>query len=115
MTEVQDGTLITMEVMGCQMYAVGKAIRPLFADPVTFIRKHSFSMIISMNPELILYLTLTTSFFLLPLLQYYNYVHFTIVSENEVTIYNVYTILVVNFRVYYSVQHFFFTFKKPRY
>ena len=53
-----------------------------------------------MNPELILYLTLMTSFFLLPLLQYYNYAHFTIVSENEVTIYNVYTILEVNVGVY---------------
>ena len=28
MTEFQDGTFITMEVMGCQVGAIGKAIRP---------------------------------------------------------------------------------------
>ena len=37
MTECQDGTLITMEVMGYQVHAIGKAIGPLFADPVAFI------------------------------------------------------------------------------
>jgi len=26
-----------MEVMGCQVHAIGKAIRPLFADPVTIM------------------------------------------------------------------------------
>ena len=36
MTEFKDGTLITMEVMGCQVHVIGKAIGPLFADPVTF-------------------------------------------------------------------------------
>ena len=36
MTEFLDGTLITMEVMGCQVYAIRKAIRPLFTDPVTY-------------------------------------------------------------------------------
>jgi len=25
-----------MEVMGCQVHAIGKAIRSLFADPVTY-------------------------------------------------------------------------------
>ena len=35
MTEFQDGTLITMEVMGCQMHAIGKVIRTLFSDPCT--------------------------------------------------------------------------------
>ena len=28
MTECQDGTLIAMEVMGCQMHAIRKAINP---------------------------------------------------------------------------------------
>ena len=37
MNEFQDGTLITMEVMGCQVQAIGKAIRLLFADPVTYV------------------------------------------------------------------------------
>ena len=40
LTEFQDSTVITMEVMGCQVHAIGKAIRPLFADPVT----NAFSM-----------------------------------------------------------------------
>ena len=30
MTEFQDGTLITMKLMGCQVYAISKAIRPPF-------------------------------------------------------------------------------------
>ena len=34
MTEFKDGTLITMEVMGSQVYAIGKVIRSLFADSV---------------------------------------------------------------------------------
>ena len=34
MTEFQDGTLIT--IMDCQMYAIGKAIRPILADLVTY-------------------------------------------------------------------------------
>ena len=33
MTEFQDGTFITMEVLGCQVHANEKATRPLFADP----------------------------------------------------------------------------------
>ena len=37
MTEFQDGTLITMEVKGSQVYAIRKVIRPLFADPVTYV------------------------------------------------------------------------------
>jgi len=37
-TEFQDGTFITMEVMGCQIHAIGKAIRPLSADPVTYMQ-----------------------------------------------------------------------------
>jgi len=32
-TQFQDGTSITMEVMGCQVHAI---IRPLLADPVTY-------------------------------------------------------------------------------
>ena len=35
MTEFQDGTLITMEVMSSQVYAIRKVIRPLFAGLVT--------------------------------------------------------------------------------
>ena len=35
-TEFQDGTLITMEVIGCQVHTIGKAVRLLFADPITF-------------------------------------------------------------------------------
>jgi len=31
----QDGIIITVEVMGGQVHAIGKAIRSLFADPVT--------------------------------------------------------------------------------
>jgi len=34
-TEFQDGNFIVMEVMGCQVHAIGKAIRPPFADPIT--------------------------------------------------------------------------------
>ena len=37
MTEFEDGTLITMEAMGYQVHAIGKAIRPLFTDPVTYV------------------------------------------------------------------------------
>jgi len=36
-TEFQDGNFIVMEAMGCQVHAAGKAIRPLFADPVTIM------------------------------------------------------------------------------
>ena len=33
---ISDGTLITMEMMGRQVHAIGNAIRPPFADSVTF-------------------------------------------------------------------------------
>ena len=36
MTEFQDDTFITMEFMGCQVHAIGKAIRPLLTDPATY-------------------------------------------------------------------------------
>ena len=36
MIEFQDGTLTTMEVMGCQVHAIRKALRLLFADPVPY-------------------------------------------------------------------------------
>ena len=39
MTEFQDGNFIVMEVIGCQVHAIGKAIRPLFADLVTLCMK----------------------------------------------------------------------------
>jgi len=35
--EFQEGTFITMEVIDFQVHAIGKAIRPLFADLVTNI------------------------------------------------------------------------------
>ena len=37
MIEFQDGIFVIMEVMGCQVHVIGKAIRPLFADPVTYL------------------------------------------------------------------------------
>ena len=37
MTKFQAGTVHTSQVMDCQVHATGKAIRPLFADPVTII------------------------------------------------------------------------------
>ena len=40
MTEFQDGTVITMEVVGWQAHAIGNGIRSLFPDPVTY---HSFT------------------------------------------------------------------------
>jgi len=36
-TESQDGNFIVMEVMGCQVHVIGKAIRPLFTDLVTIM------------------------------------------------------------------------------
>ena len=35
--EFQGDTVLTSEVMNCQVHVIGKAIRPLFADPVTII------------------------------------------------------------------------------
>ena len=37
MTKFQTGTIFTSQVMDFQLHAIGKAIRPLFADPVTVI------------------------------------------------------------------------------
>ena len=37
MTKFQAGTILTSQVMDCQVHAIGKAIRPLFADLVTNI------------------------------------------------------------------------------
>ena len=39
MTEFQYGTFLTVEAMGCQMHTIGKAIRPLFADLVTYVTR----------------------------------------------------------------------------
>jgi len=50
-TEVQDGTFITMEVMGCQVHAIGKAIRLLFADPVTYIDTSFIIIMYTMSME----------------------------------------------------------------
>ena len=35
-TKFQGGRIFTNKVMGCQVHVIGKAIRPLFADQVTF-------------------------------------------------------------------------------
>ena len=32
----QDGTLLTSQVMDCLVYVIGKAIKPLLAEPVTY-------------------------------------------------------------------------------
>ena len=38
MTKFQAGTILhTSQVMDCQLHVIGKAIRPLIADPVTYI------------------------------------------------------------------------------
>ena len=37
MTKFQAGTILKTHVMDCQVHAIGKAIRPLFADQVTYI------------------------------------------------------------------------------
>jgi len=39
-TKFQDGTLITIKVMSCQVHAIRKAIRPLLTDLVTNIPAH---------------------------------------------------------------------------
>ena len=44
MTKFQDGTILTSQVMDCQVHAIGKAIRPLFADPVTFYLLHFYGL-----------------------------------------------------------------------
>ena len=36
MTKFQDGTIFTREIKGSQVRAIGKAIRPVFAGPVTY-------------------------------------------------------------------------------
>ena len=36
MTKFQAGTMHTSQVLDCQVYAIGKALRPLFADPLTY-------------------------------------------------------------------------------
>ena len=35
MTKLQAGNILTSQVMDCQVCGIGKAIRLLFADPVT--------------------------------------------------------------------------------
>ena len=35
MKKFQAGTLLLSQVLGCQVHAIGKAIRPTFADTVT--------------------------------------------------------------------------------
>ena len=37
-TKFQTGTMLTSQVMDSQIHAIEKAIRPLFADPVTFYK-----------------------------------------------------------------------------
>jgi len=36
-TELYVSTILTRQVIDCQIHAIGKAIRPLFAGPVTII------------------------------------------------------------------------------
>ena len=36
MTKFCAGTILTSQVMDCQTRVIGKALRPLFAEPVTF-------------------------------------------------------------------------------
>ena len=36
MIKCQVSTILTSQVMDCQVHAIGKATRPLFADPVTY-------------------------------------------------------------------------------
>ena len=36
-TKFQTVTIFTNQVMCCQVHAIGKAIRPRFAEPVTFL------------------------------------------------------------------------------
>jgi len=40
-TKFHDGTFITMEVIGCQVRAIGKAVRPTFTDLVTNVDPQS--------------------------------------------------------------------------
>ena len=59
MTEIQDCTLVTMEVMGYQVHAIGKAKRPLYVDPVTccdtpsvtLIKQSKYSSYVVMNKD----------------------------------------------------------------
>ena len=40
-TKFQTGTMLTSQVMDSQIHAIEKAIRPLFADPVTYMMAHA--------------------------------------------------------------------------
>jgi len=37
-TKFDFSTVLTSQVMDCQIHAIGKGIRPLFAGPVTIVR-----------------------------------------------------------------------------
>jgi len=39
------GTILTSQVMDCQTRVIGKAIRPLFAEPVTYMDRCSINQI----------------------------------------------------------------------
>ena len=41
MTKFQVGTILTCLTMDGQMHMIGKAIRPLFADPVTYYKNNT--------------------------------------------------------------------------
>ena len=42
MTKFQAGTILTSLVMDYQVHAIGKAIRPLFSNPVTYILQYNY-------------------------------------------------------------------------
>ena len=43
LTKFQVSTILACYLMDGQMHSIGKAIRPLFADQVTYYRKHESS------------------------------------------------------------------------
>jgi len=53
-TKFQDGTLVTIEGLGCQENAVVKATKPLFADPVTICPLQAFKIYVYNNGQLLL-------------------------------------------------------------
>ena len=60
MTKCQAGTILKSKIMNCQVHAIGNALRPLFADPVTFL-EFPFSLDFQRNgkPKFQLYMPST--------------------------------------------------------
>ena len=44
MTRFQDGTILTSQAIDCQLHAIGKTIRLLFADSVTLYLLHLYGL-----------------------------------------------------------------------